>query len=105
MTGVPEFQKDHCLVMVRFVYESMVSFIRLAKSLEVALGPGTGDLAIRAGIRKCPHANYLATNEEASRRLSLTQILNSLYCQFQTLALSLQASFEQRSSDSNCLAM
>jgi Adenylate and Guanylate cyclase catalytic domain len=51
-TGVPEYQSDHCLVMIRFVYEAMASFIRLAKAMEKSLGPGTGDLAIRAGVRK-----------------------------------------------------
>lgn len=51
-TGVPEYQRDHALLMVRFVYEAMVSFIRLAKNLEKSLGPGTANLCIRAGIRK-----------------------------------------------------
>ena len=59
-TGVPEFQKDHCLLMVRFVYESMVSFMQLAKSNEKTLGPGTAELSIRAGIREFPY-HYTAT--------------------------------------------
>ncbi|CAB9511817.1 Receptor-type guanylate cyclase gcy [Seminavis robusta] len=54
VTGVPEFQQEHCLIMVRFVYEAMVTFIRLVKALEVSLGPGTADLSIRAGIHSGP---------------------------------------------------
>ena len=52
--GVPEPQKDHCLTMVRFVYEAMVSFLQLTKSLESALGPETSQLSIRAGIHSGP---------------------------------------------------
>ena len=53
-TGLPEPQKDHCLLMVRFVYEAMVSFLHLAKALEKSLGPETGHLTIRAGIHSGP---------------------------------------------------
>jgi len=54
VTGVPEPQKDHCLLMCRFAYECMVSFINLTKSLELRLGPGTSDLALRVGIHSGP---------------------------------------------------
>ncbi|CAB9524169.1 Receptor-type guanylate cyclase gcy [Seminavis robusta] len=50
VTGVPEPQKNHCLLMCRFAYEAMLSFVHLCKSLEVSLGPGTADLGLRVGI-------------------------------------------------------
>ena len=40
------------MIMCKFCYEAMVAFIHLVSALDVNLGPGTGDLALRAGIRK-----------------------------------------------------
>jgi hypothetical protein len=42
--------QDHAVVMARFAYECILETSKLVKSLEVSLGPGTSDLAIRVGL-------------------------------------------------------
>ena len=54
VTGLPEPQKDHALVMARFASDCMVKMKYLVKQLEVTLGPDTGDLSMRMGIHSGP---------------------------------------------------
>jgi class 3 adenylate cyclase len=54
VTGLPEPRKDHAPVMAKFARECLEKFNELAKSLEVTLGPDTGDLALRTGLHSGP---------------------------------------------------
>jgi class 3 adenylate cyclase len=54
VTGLPEPRKDHGPVMAKFARECLDKFNELAKSLEVTLGPDTGDLALRTGLHSGP---------------------------------------------------
>jgi class 3 adenylate cyclase len=54
VTGLPEPNKDHAVVMCRFARECLTQFNDLASKLEVVLGPDTGDLAIRVGLHSGP---------------------------------------------------
>eukprot|EP00934_Nitzschia_sp_Nitz4_P008326 Nitzschia sp. Nitz4//scaffold37_size175936//127359//131135//NITZ4_002059-RA/size175936-augustus-gene-0.20-mRNA-1//-1//CDS//3329549827//8316//frame0 len=50
VTGLPDAQPDHAVRMARFARECLSRMQRLVQKLEVTLGPGTGDLAIRVGL-------------------------------------------------------
>jgi class 3 adenylate cyclase len=50
VSGLPSPNKDHAIVMARFAYECLQETSRLTKELEVTLGPGTSDLALRIGL-------------------------------------------------------
>ncbi|GKY99162.1 hypothetical protein MPSEU_000871700 [Mayamaea pseudoterrestris] len=54
VTGVPEPQKEHAVIMCRFARDMMVSTRSLVKRLETTLGPDTGDLDMRVGIHSGP---------------------------------------------------
>ena len=50
MTGLPEPNRDHAVVMVKFAHLCMRKMEKLTKELEVQLGPGTADLTGRVGL-------------------------------------------------------
>ncbi|GKY99152.1 hypothetical protein MPSEU_000870700 [Mayamaea pseudoterrestris] len=54
VTGVPEPQKDHAVIMCRFARDMLTSTRQLTKRLETSLGPDTGDLDMRVGIHSGP---------------------------------------------------
>eukprot|EP00934_Nitzschia_sp_Nitz4_P002441 Nitzschia sp. Nitz4//scaffold68_size99682//91398//95434//NITZ4_004577-RA/size99682-snap-gene-0.6-mRNA-1//1//CDS//3329556632//2436//frame0 len=54
VTGLPKPQEEHALIMVKFARDCMKTMQRLARSLEVELGPDTGDLCIRVGLNSGP---------------------------------------------------
>ena len=54
VTGVPEPQKEHTVIMCRFARDMMISTRSLVKRLETSLGPDTGDLDMRVGIHSGP---------------------------------------------------
>jgi hypothetical protein len=54
VTGLPEPDKDHAIIMCRFARECLTQFQKLATQLEVILGPDTSDLAIRIGLHSGP---------------------------------------------------
>ncbi|GKY99148.1 hypothetical protein MPSEU_000870300 [Mayamaea pseudoterrestris] len=54
VTGVPEAQKDHAVLMCRFARDMMNKCHALTKRLETTLGPDTGDLDMRVGIHSGP---------------------------------------------------
>jgi hypothetical protein len=54
VTGLPEPQKDHAVIMARFARECLYKVQYLTKRLEVVLGPDTGDLAMRIGLHSGP---------------------------------------------------
>lgn len=52
VSGLPEYTPEHAIDMARFAQEIMVQMNKIVKQLEVALGPETGDLALRIGIHR-----------------------------------------------------
>jgi class 3 adenylate cyclase len=54
VTGVPEPQKDHAVIMCRFARDMMNACRTMTKRLETKLGPDTGDLDMRVGIHSGP---------------------------------------------------
>jgi class 3 adenylate cyclase len=54
VTGVPEPQKDHAVIMCRFARDMMNSCRSLTKKLETTLGPDTGELDMRIGLHSGP---------------------------------------------------
>jgi hypothetical protein len=50
VTGLPEPQADHAVRMVRFAREALSRVNNVTKSLELTLGPDTGDLRFRFGL-------------------------------------------------------
>lgn len=54
VTGLPEPQQDHPLIMVRFARDCMYKSYELTKKLEVTLGPDTAELSMRFGLHSGP---------------------------------------------------
>jgi class 3 adenylate cyclase len=54
VTGLPEPNADHPVVMCKFARECLTQFNKLSTQLEVLLGPDTGDLQLRVGIHSGP---------------------------------------------------
>jgi class 3 adenylate cyclase len=54
VTGLPEPQPDHAVIMARFAKDALARMRTLTKELEVSLGPDTGDLGIRIGLHSGP---------------------------------------------------
>lgn len=52
--GVPERCADHAVVMARFARECLSRCEKVLQSLELKLGPDTGDLAMRFGLNSGP---------------------------------------------------
>lgn len=52
--GVPEFQKNHAVILTRFVRDCLRTLRETTKSLEASLGPDTGELGMRVGIHSGP---------------------------------------------------
>ena len=50
--GLPDPRKDHAVVMSRVARDCVYKMGILTKSLEVELGPDTGDLNIRIGLHR-----------------------------------------------------
>jgi len=54
VTGLPDPQDDHAVIMAKFAYECMCKMEDLVEKLEVKLGPDTGDLSMRLGMHSGP---------------------------------------------------
>ncbi|CAB9508033.1 Receptor-type guanylate cyclase gcy [Seminavis robusta] len=54
VTGLPEPNKHHALVMAKFARDCMYKMHDVTRSLEVMLGPDTGDLTMRFGLHSGP---------------------------------------------------
>lgn len=52
--GVPEYNKDHAMVMARFARDCSEKTLQVLRGLEMTLGPDTGELAMRFGIHSGP---------------------------------------------------
>ena len=54
VTGLPDPQKDHAVIMCRFARDCINKVKVLTRRLEVTLGPDTADLAMRIGLHSGP---------------------------------------------------
>jgi class 3 adenylate cyclase len=54
VTGLPEPQENHVLIMAKFTNDCKHKMIEVTKELEVTLGPDTGDLSMRFGLHSGP---------------------------------------------------
>ena len=50
VTGLPDPIDNHATIMAKFAYECLHQMKNLTKELEVTLGPGTSELALRIGL-------------------------------------------------------
>jgi class 3 adenylate cyclase len=69
VTGVPNPQTNHAVLMARFAVAAIAKMNELVKKLEVTLGPDTGDLAIRFGIHSDPVSASVLRSERARFQL------------------------------------
>jgi len=69
VTGVPDARDDHAVAMVRFALECRKRFKRLAKQLEVQLGPSTGELQARIGLHSGPVTGGILRGDRARFQL------------------------------------
>lgn len=54
VTGLPEPQPTHAVIMARFAHDCRIKFKALTSELESTLGPDTGDLDMRFGMHSGP---------------------------------------------------
>lgn len=54
VTGLPEPQPNHAIIMARFAMECMHVMNKVFRDLEETLGPDTGDLGMRFGLHSGP---------------------------------------------------
>jgi class 3 adenylate cyclase len=54
VTGLPEPQANHYIIMARFAFECQQKMRELASDLCVSLGPGTSDLSMKFGMHSGP---------------------------------------------------
>jgi hypothetical protein len=69
VTGLPNPQANHALLMARFAIAVIAKFNELVRKLEVTLGPDTGDLAIRVGMHSGPVTAGVLRGERARFQL------------------------------------
>ncbi|GAX13385.1 3',5'-cyclic-nucleotide phosphodiesterase [Fistulifera solaris] len=54
VSGLPEPREDHFVVMARFAQRCQKKMAEVTESLELKLGPDTGELALRCGLHSGP---------------------------------------------------
>jgi len=54
VTGLPDPQPNHALIMARFAWECLYKVTDITRNLETILGPGTGELTMRFGLHSGP---------------------------------------------------
>jgi len=54
VTGLPEPQEDHAVIMARFARDCRARMTDVTRKLEITLGPDTGDLRMRFGLHSGP---------------------------------------------------
>ena len=69
VTGLPEPQKDHAVVMARFARDIMKRMGKVTRELELILGPGTADLKLRIGMHSGPVTGGVLRGERSRFQL------------------------------------
>lgn len=99
VTGLPEPQANHAVIMARFAADCLVRMNHVVKELETELGPGTGDLTMRFGVHSGPvTAGVSNSTGNCCQRLSVSssflvshraQVLRGDRSRFQLVRLTL----------------
>ena len=79
VTGLPDPQRDHALIMARFARDCRIRFKEITRTLELALGPDTGDLCMRFGMHSGPVRSESAQASMADHTLSVYRSLLGFY--------------------------
>jgi class 3 adenylate cyclase len=69
VAGLPEPMKDHAIVMAKFANDILKQVKKLTRTLEVTLGPDTGDLTLRIGLHSGPVTAGVLRGERARFQL------------------------------------
>jgi class 3 adenylate cyclase len=67
--GLPESSKYHALKMAKFASSCVDEMTIITKRLELSLGPGTADLALRLGLHSGPAIAGVLRGEKARFQL------------------------------------
>jgi class 3 adenylate cyclase len=67
--GLPESNKHHALKMAKFASSCLDQMSIITKRLELSLGPGTADLALRLGLHSGPTIAGVLRGEKARFQL------------------------------------
>eukprot|EP00934_Nitzschia_sp_Nitz4_P005403 Nitzschia sp. Nitz4//scaffold296_size27349//382//4345//NITZ4_008196-RA/size27349-snap-gene-0.39-mRNA-1//1//CDS//3329546261//5393//frame0 len=68
-SGIPEPNKHHASTIIRFARDCVAAFSKMVTTLEITLGPGTGNLGIRAGVHSGPITAGVLRGEKARFQL------------------------------------
>ena len=69
VTGLPDPQPNHAVIMVRFAYECLTKVNHITRELEIMLGPGTSQLTMRFGLHSGPVTAGVLRGERARFQL------------------------------------
>jgi len=69
VTGLPEPQANHAVIMARFASECRLKMNELVNQLEKSLGPDTADLSMRFGLHSGPVTAGVLRGERARFQL------------------------------------
>jgi class 3 adenylate cyclase len=69
VTGLPDPQEDHAVIMATFACACMKKMGSLTKKLEASLGPGTAELGVRIGMHSGPVTAGVLRGEKARFQL------------------------------------
>jgi hypothetical protein len=69
VTGLPDPQEKHAVIMARFSGDCLLKMNEISKQLEVTLGPDTGDLTMRFGMNSGPVTAGVLRGERARFQL------------------------------------
>jgi class 3 adenylate cyclase len=69
VTGIPEPQSNHAVIMARFAEDCLVRMKDLVAELESSLGPDTADLSMRFGLHSGPVTAGVLRGERARFQL------------------------------------
>jgi class 3 adenylate cyclase len=78
VTGLPEPQADHAVIMARFARECMHKTSELVKILEMTLGPDTAELSMKVGMHSGPVTGGVLRGEKS--RFQLFGDVSCLFC-------------------------
>jgi class 3 adenylate cyclase len=69
VTGLPEPQEDHAVIMAKFAQDCLVKMDEVTRKLEVTLGPDTAELSVRIGIHSGPVTAGVLRSEKSRFQL------------------------------------
>eukprot|EP00934_Nitzschia_sp_Nitz4_P001033 Nitzschia sp. Nitz4//scaffold68_size99682//65007//67537//NITZ4_004572-RA/size99682-snap-gene-0.3-mRNA-1//1//CDS//3329556617//1033//frame0 len=67
--SIPDYRREHAVIMVKFARDILAKMVSLTKELEVTLGPDTGDLSLRIGVHSGPVTGGVLRGERSRFQL------------------------------------